>query len=131
MDPQLPTAGAGEGTLARPIGIRAIEGRPTKGLLALGGLALLVDGAAWLYVALRLPVLPQVLPIHYSASGQVDRIGFRDQLFILPVIGLLTLIANVVLSALLRHDRQLPYVLIGVAVLVQLLIVGALVQLIH
>lgn len=94
--------------------------------------AAVVDGAIWLYVALRQSVLPDALPIHYNAAGQVDRIGLRQQLFILPAIGLLTLAANGGLAyAVGRREPPLGYLLLGLSVLVQLLLVGAAIQLVH
>ncbi|HLG71320.1 MAG TPA: DUF1648 domain-containing protein [Chloroflexota bacterium] len=101
-------------------------------LLVLVAVAALLDGGVWLFVALRQSSLPDVLPIHYSSSGQVDRIGLRQQLFILPAIGLLTLLLNGVLSVFaVRRDSQLGYVLVCVAILVQLLLAGAAFQLMH
>ena len=91
-----------------------------------------MNGAAWLYVALRQSGLPDVLPIHYNSAGQVDRIGLRQQLFILPAIGLLSFLANGALAYVLRRrDRQLGYLLLGAGVVVQLLLAGAAVQLVH
>jgi hypothetical protein len=92
----------------------------------------LLDGAVWAYVALYQRSLPDVLPIHYSSAGQVDRVGLREQLFILPAIGLVTLLVNSVLAyAVNRREPQLGYVLLAAAVLVQLLLAGAAAQLIH
>ena len=100
--------------------------------MLLAGTAAAIDGAVWLYVSLRMNSLPEVLPIHYNSAGQVDRIGFRDQLYILPVIGLLTLIGNLVLAVFIgRRDVHLGHVLLSAAILVQLLLAGAAAQLIH
>ena len=99
---------------------------------ALVGAAAVVDGAIWLYVAMRQSSLPDVLPIHYSSAGQVDRVGLREQLFILPSIGLITLLLNAALAfAVGRREPRLGYILLAVSVLVQLLLVGAAVQLVH
>jgi hypothetical protein len=96
------------------------------------GAAAVLDLAIWLYVASRQSVLPDALPIHYNAAGQVDRIGLREQLFILPAIGLLILIVNGCLAySVNRRERQLGYLLLGVGVLVQLLLAGAAFQLVH
>ncbi|MFI5268194.1 MAG: DUF1648 domain-containing protein [Chloroflexota bacterium] len=96
------------------------------------GAAAVLDLAIWLYVALRQSVLPDALPIHYNASGQVDRIGLRGQLFILPAIGLLTLLVNGGLAyAISRRERPLGYLLLALGVLVQLLLAGAAIQLVH
>ena len=101
-------------------------------LVVLVAISLLLNAAIWAYVALRQPVLPDVLPVHYNAAGQVDRVGLRQQLFILPASGLLMLLVNAGLAtALKRRDTQLGYVLLSVAILVQLLLVGAALQLVH
>jgi uncharacterized membrane protein len=98
----------------------------------LAAAAIILDAAVWTYVALRQGSLPDVLPIHYSSSGQVDRIGLRQQLFILPAIGLLTLLANAALSVFLRRrDQQLGHMLLSISIVVQLLLVGASLQLVH
>jgi hypothetical protein len=98
----------------------------------LGGIAVALNGALWLYLSLRIPTLPDVLAIHYNSAGQVDRIGFRDQLYILPVIGLLTLLGNGVLAAIFsRRDANLGHLVLSAAILVQLLLAGAAFQLIH
>ena len=100
--------------------------------VAFVGAAALLDGAIWAYVAVRQSVLPDALPIHYNAAGQVDRIGLRGQLFILPAIGLLTLATNGVLAYVARRrEPPLGYVLLSAAVLVQLLLAGAAIQLAH
>ncbi|HLY66375.1 MAG TPA: DUF1648 domain-containing protein, partial [Chloroflexota bacterium] len=94
--------------------------------------AALLDLAIWLYIGLRQRMLPEVLPIHYNSAGQVDRIGVRAQLFILPVIGLLALALNAVLGYFIgRRAQQLAYLLLSVSLLVQVLIIGAAVQLVH
>src|SRR5437764_14848685 len=56
--------------------------------------AVALDGAIWPYVGLRQRFLSDVLPIHYNTAGHVDRVGVREQLFILPVIGVTILVRN-------------------------------------
>jgi hypothetical protein len=100
--------------------------------VALIAAAVLADGAMWLYLRLRMHSLPDVLPIHYSSSGQVDRIGVREQLYVLPIIGLAALVLNGLLAlAINERERNLSYVLLSVAVAVQLLAAGAAIQLVH
>ncbi len=94
--------------------------------------ATLLDIGIWLYVGLRQQSLPDVLPIHYSSAGQVDRVGVRSQLFILPAIGLIVLVLNGALAQVVnRREPPLVYVLLSVAVAVQLLLAGAAIQLVH
>jgi hypothetical protein len=112
--------------------VALLLGRIDRLFAALAGAALAIDAAIWAYVALRQSILPDALPIHYNAAGQVDRIGLRGQLFILPAIGLLTLAVNGGLAyAINRREPPLGYLLLAVGVLVQLLLVGAAIQLVH
>src|SRR5712691_7415814 len=94
--------------------------------------AVALDGAIWLYVGLRQRFLPDVLPIHYNTAGQVDRVGVREQLFILPVIGVTILVLNGALAYVVNsREPALSYVILSVSVAVQLLLAGAAIQLIH
>jgi hypothetical protein len=115
------------GTVARSLA------RIDRVFAALVASAALVDAAVWLYVRWRLPSLPAVLAIHYNSAGQVDRVGVREQLLMLPAIGLGILLANALggYFAVYRRDQALTYLLLGVGLLVQVLLAGAAVQLIH
>lgn len=68
------------------------------------------------------PALPRLVPLHFGASGAPDRLGERDDIFILPLIGLLTFLFNGTLGALAyRREKMVSYLLWGGALLVQLL----------
>jgi hypothetical protein len=95
------------------------------------GLALLVSALVLLvalfgYIALRYPSLAGLQPLHFDSAGQPDRWGTRAQVFTLPFIGLLALIANGGLGFLL-YERQRPaaYLLWSGAIGVQMLVWGA------
>jgi hypothetical protein len=89
-------------------------------LLGSGCLALLVL-VGWL--SLRFPSLPPLVPLHFDAAGNADRLGPRVQVFITPFIGLLVLVFNGFLGGLAyRRERMWSYLLWGGAVLVQLLV---------
>ena len=95
------------------------------------GLALLVSALVLLvalfgYIALRYPSLADLQPLHFDSAGQPDRWGTRAQVFTLPFIGLLALIANGGLGFLL-YERQRPaaYLLWSGAIGVQMLVWGA------
>src|SRR5438132_13673601 len=93
-----------------------------KLLWVLFSLSLFVDAALWIYLGVRMSSLPEVLAIHYDSIGRPDRTGFRSQLFVLPIIGLVSLAVNATFGlALYRYERQLTYLLLGVALLVQAL----------
>jgi len=89
-------------------------------LLAAGFLALL---ALIGYLCLRSPALPRLVPLHFDAAGNPDRLGSRGQVFIVPLIGLLALLLNGVLGGLAyRRERVASYLLWGGAVLIQVLV---------
>lgn len=68
------------------------------------------------------PALPRLVPLHFSAAGTPDRLGERGDIFIVPLIGLLTLLFNGTLGALAyRREKMVSYLLWGGALLVQLL----------
>lgn len=95
-------------------------------------LAVLLDGGVGLYIHLRYSSLPERMAIHFGSNGVVDRVGFRSQLFILPIIGLTVNVANLVLSAALyQHDKRACQALEALSVLVQLLLWGAAIQLVR
>jgi len=92
------------------------------------GLALLGIGALGLVVlvgllTLRFPNLPMLMPLHFSASGSPDRLGPRGEIFLVPLIGLLSLLINGVLGSIsYRNNRVASYMLWGSAILIQLLV---------
>ncbi len=82
----------------------------------------------------RFPALPQMIALHFDAAGNPDRFGPRGQVFMTPLIGLLTLALNGTLGWLAyRRERMLSYLLWGGVVLVQVLVwtatIGILAQL--
>lgn len=88
-------------------------------LMALG---LLANAALFAYVCARYPHLPPVLPLHFDAAGQVDRIGTRGEIFALPVIAAIILVSNLGAGLILYHRERLgSYLLWGGALVVQVL----------
>ena len=51
--------------------------------------------------------LPDSIPIHFNAQGEVDRISSKAGLFVIPGIGTLTLLVNGLLGMLLHQDERL------------------------
>jgi hypothetical protein len=77
------------------------------------------------YIALRYPHLPEVVPL-LSEAGQVSLIGAKEELFELPVIGLVVFVVNTALGlALHRWERPVTYSLAVIALLVQILVWSA------
>ncbi len=74
-------------------------------------------------VSLRFPNLPPVLPLHYNALGLPDRAGPATQVFILPLIGLLSLGANTLLGGVFyRREQVASDLLWGGIIVVQVLL---------
>ena len=74
-------------------------------------------------VCFRFPALPPLVPLHFGATGSPDRLGPRGDIFLLPLIGLSTLLLNGALGSFLyTRDRVASYLLWGGAILVQLLV---------
>ena len=83
-------------------------------------LSLAANAALIGYLKSRLASLPELLPLHFNAYGEVDRIGERWEIYRLPLIGLVVLTLNVTL-AVLPPGRAWPRwrFLLAVALLVQ------------
>lgn len=94
--------------------------------LALLASALVLLVALFGYISLRYPSLADLQPLHFDSAGQPDRWGARLQVFTLPFIGLLALIANSGLGFLLYdRERSAAYLLWSGSIGVQLLVWGA------
>lgn len=94
---------------------------------ALLGAAAALNAALFAYVCLRYQGLPALLPLHFDALGEPDRIGPRAELFWLPAIGLVVLGANAALAAFLHaRERLAAHLLLAAAALVQLLLAVAI-----
>jgi hypothetical protein len=69
------------------------------------------------------PRLPYKVPLHFDAVGNPDRLEVRSEIFIIPLIGLLTLLFNGVLGGLTyRRERMASYLLWGGSILIQVLL---------
>jgi hypothetical protein len=94
---------------------------------ALLGLAATLNAALFAYICLRYQALPALLPLHFDALGEPDRVGPRGELFWLPAIGLVVLSTNATLGALLHtRERLAAHLLFATAALVQLLLAVAI-----
>ena len=92
-------------------------------LWVLLGLTLLANVLLFGYMSWQHPYLPELLPLHFSILGQVDRVGERNELFLLPIIGLIVLVINVVFGGLIHvRERLGTYMLWASALGVQILL---------
>ena len=73
-----------------------------RALLVLAGL---IDLGLLGYIIWKLPFLPDRIPLHFNALGQVDRIGQPREIFVLPLIALGVLAVNALLAwSIQRYD---------------------------
>lgn len=91
--------------------------RLAQGML-LGGMLAVV--ALFGLLSVRYPSLPRLLPLHFDAEGNPDRLGPQAQIFFIPFIGLLVMAVNGgVGGALYRREPLFAYLLWIGALLVQ------------
>lgn len=90
--------------------------------MALLGAALLANLALFAYLSHRYPGVPSFLALHFSPTGQVDRIGQKLEVFKLPGMALVVLGSNG-LAGLVLHmkERYLAHLSLAAALLVQVL----------
>lgn len=93
-------------------------------LLSLGlGINVLVFGI----LCFAYPALPPRLPLHFDASGAVDRIAPRSDIFILPIIGLIVLSLNMLIGVVLyRRQKMASYLVWSGGIVVQVFVFLAL-----
>ncbi len=77
--------------------------------------------------------LPDQVPLHFNQAGEVDRLAAPGRLFVLPVIGLIAWIVNSVWGWIFyQQNQKVPaYLLWGTAVIVQLAVWGAVLNLLN
>lgn len=98
--------------------------RPARALIAVGVVGFL---ALLALVLGAYPGLPQSIPLHYDALGQVDRYGPSSSALGLAGIAAGALAANLVLGGLLfrANERLAGYLAWGGGILIQMLFVAA------
>lgn len=99
------------------------------GLLAISVLVLL---GSFGYVSLKFPELPELMPLHFNYAGEPDLIGPPRDAFRMPLIGLLILVVNGALAAVLHQwRRDAGRVLAAATVFVQLVMLVAVVRVVQ
>lgn len=95
--------------------------RLAMGLLLMGALGLLI---LLVWLSLVYPRLPDSLALHFDAQGMPDRFGPRSRVFTLPVVALLSLIANGALGALIYERQPVGTYLLWAGTLIVEVLVG-------
>lgn len=100
--------------------------------LVLLGLSVLGIVALVVYVYLWIPALPPLLPLHYNGSGSVDLIGLRTDLYKMPAIGSIVLLADLIFSGwIISRERYAALTLLVASVLVQVMLIVATMNLVR
>ena len=77
----------------------------------------------WLLLAYRTNFFPDVMPLHYNIYYGIDSYGPWFYIFMMPTIGVIVLLVNVLVSFVTLHrEKLLSYILVGVASFTQLVI---------
>ncbi len=129
---------------ARQSALQEIAGRlPALALIirdrqlwALVIVALIVNLGLFAYLILEVnrvpPTLPPLVPLHFDAAGEADRIEPRNALYSLPQIGLVVIVGNLAIGGLMhRREPLAAYLLAGTAVVIQLLLWIAAIQIVR
>lgn len=101
---------------------RLQKDRLSLGLMVATPIALL---ALLLWLGPTYNSLPDLMPLHFDAQGNPDRIGARSEILILPAIGLIVYLFNISSGLLLRLRFKMDFaanLLWGGAFMVQVLI---------
>jgi len=88
---------------------RALKFAPAK--FYLGGIFLLQILAWWQAFNIRHKSLSDWLILHYNIDFGVDLLGTEDKIFLFPLFGLLILIFNFILSALVLRRQEFKVLL--------------------
>lgn len=128
----------------RPSRLQEVVGRfPALALIirdrylwALLIVALIVNLGLFAYLIIEVnrvpPTLPPLVPLHFDATGEADRIEPRNALYSLPQIGLVVIVGNLALGMLIyRREPLAAYLLAGTAVVIQLLLWIAAIQIVR
>lgn len=100
-----------------------------KGFHILTVINLILIGATFLWVTLKIPALPGKIPMHIGPQG-IDRYGSPTELYLMPTISLVTFILMYVIAFFYRSNRMAGYMLLGASIfstiMINLLIVSLL-----
>lgn len=95
-------------------------------------IALFVNLGLFAFLSLVVSSLPPLLPLHFDAAGQADRIEDKSGIFSLAQIGLIMIVLNFVFgSAIYRREPLASYLLGGIAIVTQFLLWFAAVSIVR
>ena len=91
-----------------------------------GGLAAILNLFSWVWLMVQIPDMGGQMFLHYNVLFGVDYIGEGWRMFLVPLLGLVIFIINMLASWILyRRDVFMSYILVGVTALCQIFVVIA------
>jgi hypothetical protein len=69
-------------------------------------LGLALDAALAALSVIKYSTLPTIVPLHWNAQGQADRLASRSEVFAIPQIGFVVLLICLVLAIVLHHRER-------------------------
>lgn len=95
---------------------------PEKKALILLGVSVILNLLLFATLAVLHSRLPEQVSLHFGQFGDVDRTGSPSELFILPLIGLLTWVGAAIggwFFYYLRHEKPVAYIILGFTVVIE------------
>ncbi len=90
------------------------------------GAGLALNAAQWLFLAVKVKPHTDPIPIHYTITFGIDRIGPWYTAFLLPLSGTVMLGINIVLASLtVEHQRVTAMFIAWLSLLMQLALLAA------
>ncbi|MFA6427466.1 MAG: hypothetical protein WCW16_03405 [Candidatus Magasanikbacteria bacterium] len=95
-------------------------------ILVLTILGVLFNLASWVWLLLEVPHSTEQVFLHYNILFGVDKIGSWGKIFLVPLIGLIILLANIFFGWLsYAYDKFMSQVLLTASVIAQIFILIA------
>jgi hypothetical protein len=89
-----------------PIGIATWSIWRDRGFWMAMAFGLALNAALAALSVTRYSTLPTIIPLHWNAQGQADRLASRSEVFAIPQIGSVVLLMSLVLAILLHHRER-------------------------
>lgn len=103
-----------------------------KGSIFIALTALLINMSVWFFMFFKKPANNFALPLHYDVYQGVDVIDVWSKLYYLPILGLMLIVVNYILSALISpKDVMITYFLNIASVVIQIILFVALYWIIY
>ncbi len=100
--------------------------RQSKEALAILGAGIALNAAQWLFLAVHVRPQADPIPLHYTITFGIDRIGPWYSAFLLPLSGTIMLGMNIVLTSLtVEHQRVTAMFIAWLSLLMQLTLLAA------